>query len=187
MDGWDFQGEIATSDLVSSQQEYVFPTDILKFKRAEISYDGTTWRRLKIRDINDNPRQTDSTTVGQEFYQTDPEIDLHDSSIFLFPIPDANVTGGIKIWYEKKATDLSAVTDQPAFVEAYHNGLSHGAAVDYLRKYEEVGTNSTKLRDNLRQIEEIINDMQVFYRRRTQDQKYTIEPDFVDYDYGRDN
>jgi len=186
MDGWDFQGEIATTDLVANQQEYIFPSDILKIKRIEISYDGTTWRRLSIRDISSNPRQTDSTTVNQEFNKTDPQCDLYDSSVFLYPIPTAAVTGGLKIWYEKKVTDLSAVTDEPQFIEAYHAGLSYGAAVDYFNKYKEVEFNATKARDNQTLLDQLILDMQSFYRRRTQDQDYVVAPEFIDYDYGRE-
>jgi hypothetical protein len=186
MDGWDFQGEIATTDLVANQQEYVFPTDILKFKRAEISYDGTTWRRMDLIDVNNKPRQTDSTTINNEYSTYDPQVDLFDKSLFVYPIPTADVTGGLKIWYEKEASDLTAATDEPVFLEAYHPGLAYGAAVDYLSKYQEVEFNSSKLRDNQEKLNRLILDMQSFYRRRTQDQDYTVQGVYVDYDYGSD-
>ena len=186
MDGWDFQGEIATSDLVADQQEYVFPSDILKFKRAEVSYDGVTWRRAKLIDINSKPRQTDASTIANEDYKSDPEVDLFDRSLFLYPIPTADSTGGIKIWYEKQADDLSADADEPLLLEAYQTGLSIGASVDYFDKYREVEFNSSKSNENQLKLEKLILDMQSFYRRRTQDQDYTVQGQAVDYDYGRD-
>lgn len=187
MDGWDFKGEIATTNLVANQQEYIFPSDILKFKRAEVSYDeGVTWRRLEIFDINKRRRPTDATTVNQEFHKTDPAVDVYDQSLFLYPIPTANSTSGLKIWYEKKVDDLSNDTDEPEFLEAYHPGLAHGAAVDYFRKYREIKANSSKANDNLIEMEKIIDNMQETYRTRIQDEEYSLQPQFVDYDYGNE-
>lgn len=186
MDGWDFQGEVATTDLVADQQEYVFPSDILKFKRAEISYDGVTWRRLKLIDINNKPGQTNTATISNEISRDEPEVDIMDNSLFIYPTPTGAVSGGLKIWYEKEVTDLSEDTDEPNLIEAYHPGLAYGAAIDYFSKYREVEFNSTKANDNQLKLDELILDMQKFYRRRTQDQDYIVQGQAVDYDYGRD-
>jgi len=186
MDGWDFQGEVATADIVANQQEYVFPTGLLKFKRAEVTYDGVTWRRVKLSDINSDPRPTDTTTTTRDYTTYNPHLDLFDQSIFLYPTPTGNVTAGLKIWYEKDVTDLSADTDEPLLLKAYQKGLSVGGAIDYQKKYREVEGNSAKLLDNQNDLDAIIDNMQNFYRRRTQDQEYYLEPRFVDYDYGND-
>ena len=184
MDDWDFQGETATADLVASQQEYLFPTDILKIKRIEITYDGTNWNKVKMMDINKRSGATDSTTIGNEFNTEAPFADLHDQSLFLYPIPTAASTAGLKIWYEKEATELSAATSEPKFLEAYHKGLSYGAAIDYFEKYSEVEGNTNKRNLAKQNYNKIVEDMEEFYQTRNQDREYVIQPSFVDYDYG---
>jgi hypothetical protein len=184
MDDWDFQGEVATADLVAGQQEYVFPTDCLKIKRAELTYDGTNWSKVNFLDINEISSATDTTSISRNFTKTEPYADLHDNSLFLYPIPDANSAAGLKIWYEKKATDLSAVTDEPLLVEAYQKGLCYGAAKDYFEKYIEVGKNYNKRNLMASNLNEIREEMKNFYRKKIQDRTYRISGGFVDYGYG---
>ncbi|MFA6712138.1 MAG: hypothetical protein WCS33_05475 [Candidatus Caldatribacteriota bacterium] len=183
MDGWDFQGEIATANLVASQQEYVLPTDILKIKRIEITYDGTTWNKARFFDISEDPDPTDSTTITRNFSTNDPYVDLHDNSVFLFPVPTANVSAGIKIWYEKEATELSSATSEPVFAEAYHKILCYGAAKDYFEKYADVEGNTNKRNLQQQNYNRMLEDLKTFYNTKNQDRDYEIKPYFVDYDY----
>lgn len=178
MDGWDFKGEIATANLVSAHQEYVFPTDILKIKRVEITYDGTNWYNASPFDINMRSTATDTTSVASDFEKSSPYFDAYDNSMFLYPIPDANVTNGLKIWYEKEATELSSATDEPVIAEAYHKGLSYGAAKDYFQKYGKTEANVMEA-----ELQKYISRMKVFYNRKTQDDIYKVETSFVDYEY----
>lgn len=180
MDGWDFEGEIATTSLVASQQEYVFPSDILKIKRIEITYDGTNWYKVRFADVNTLDTTADSTTVNQNFQTTNPFADIHDSSIFLYPIPTATSTNGLKIWYENEVTELSADADEPTIPEAYQKGLCYGAATDYFDREAE----SKKSRYMEQKMEKNIFRMKDFVNRRNQDREYTIEQNFVDFEYG---
>jgi hypothetical protein len=183
MDDWDFQGEVATASLVASQQEYIFPTDLLKIKRVEVSYDGTNWYVAKPFDISERSEPLDTTSVATDFSTTDPYYDAHDISLFLYPIPSSNVSGGLKIWYEKEATELTAVTNEPVFAEAYHKGLAYGAAKDYFEKYMEVAGNANKAVQMEKNLEVVRQRMKDFYARRNQDRDYVMLPAFEDYDY----
>jgi len=181
MDGWDFKGEIGTASLVANQQEYTFPTDILKIKRVEITYDGTNWYTAQPMDINMRANATDTTSIANDFNKTNPYYDAYDNSMFLYPIPDAAVTNGLKIWYEKEADELSAATDEPTFAEAYHKGLSYGAAKDYFQKYGNAKASAMDV-----ELQTLISRMKVFYNRKMQDDSYMVSPSFVDYEYGND-
>lgn len=183
MDGWDFQGEVATTDLVEDQQEYVFPSDILKIKRIEVTFDGTTWENVQFMDINERGRATDTTSIGNDFSTSEPYADTHDSSLFLYPIPSAAVSGGLKIWYEKLPTQLSAATDEPKIARPFHVGLAYGAAKDYLEENVEMEGNDVRLSRAISNMEDVMRKMRALYRSRVQDRHYIVGSAFVDYGY----
>lgn len=148
MDEWDFQGEIATADLVANQQEYTFPTDILKIKRIELDYDGDG-KFVVAKPMDPGSRKETVATSAEinDIWDTSaPEYDTFDDSFFTFPVADTNRTGGIKVWYMKEvlpfsafagsATFIAGNTAEPAFEEAYHRILPLGASLDYAIKYK---------------------------------------------------
>lgn len=182
MDDWDFEGEIATASLVANQQEYTFPTDILKVKRVEVSYDGTKWEVVSRFDVNERGEATDSTSVRNDFNVNEPYADLHDNSLFLYPVPTANVSGGLKIFYEKLPTLLSSATDEPSFARPFHKGLAYGAAKDFCEQFPEGRQNH--LATNGNNLELTIARMKEFYQKRDQDREYSVATAFVSYDYG---
>jgi len=182
MDEWEFQGEVATGSTVEDQQEYILPTDILKIKRVEITYDGTTWYEARPMDINEKEGATDTTSIGNDFTQSEPKYDLMDNSIMFYPIPDATVVSSIKIWYENLPTALSAGTS-PEFAEPFHRGLAYGAAKDYFDKYLESGANADKSIKADNNMEKYIQRMKIFYRKRNQDRKYVVDINDTDYEY----
>jgi hypothetical protein len=185
MDDWDFQGEIATADLVASQQEYVFPSDILKLKRIEISYDGSTYYEAKPEDVNETENVSSSVAViNGDYDQSEPKYDLMDNSFFIKPVPTAAVVSGIKIWYEKLITKLSADTDEPTFARPFHKGLCYGASRDYFEKFIDKGGNATKLSVANQNLENYIARMKAYYRKKNQDRQYPVEIEDADYGYG---
>jgi len=183
MDDWDFQGEYATASLVASQQEYTLPTDLIKIKRVEITYDGTNWYPVSPIDINQISDPTDSTSVTNDFATSSPYYDLMDGSLFLYPVPTSNVTDGLKIWYEKEATELSGATDEPNIPEAYQKILCYGAAKDYFEKYSEREGFTNKRNLIQQNYNDLLERMKEFYNTKNQDRNYVIQPGYVDYDY----
>ena len=186
MDEWDFQAEYATTDLVTAQQEYTLPTDILKIKRVEVTFDGTTWREARPMDINEKTGANDTLSISQDFSTNSPYYDLMDESVFLYPIPTAGSTAGLKVWYEKLPTELTNATDEPNFARPFHKVLAYGAAKDFFEKYLEKGANQSKVVSMENNITRYTGKMRDFYRKRNQDRQYIVEPNIVDYDYGND-
>jgi hypothetical protein len=179
MDDWDFQADYATTNLVAGQQEYTLPTDIIKIKRVEVSYDGTNWYEANPMDINERTSANDATSVASDFSTASPMYDLMDSSLFLYPIPSANSTGGLKIWYEKNVTPLSSTSDIPVIIKSFHKGLCYGAAEDFFDKYPTKGdANKMQVKK-----EGIIELMKETYRKHNQDRPYVMTPTYVDYGY----
>jgi len=185
MDDWDFQGEIATSSLVANQQEMVFPSDILKIKRVEVTYDGTNWYTATKFDISERSSANDTTSIARDFDVSKPYVELHDNSVFLYPIPTVSVTGGIKIWYEKLPTFLSAVTDEPTFSRPFHVGLAYGAAKDFLEQYPSK-ENSPRLVSATNNVTVVLGRMKEFYQKKDQDRDYVVSASYVEWGYGND-
>lgn len=186
MDGWDFQGEVATAALVTDQQEYSFPTDIMKIKRVEVTYDGTNWYNVAFMDINERGAATDTTSISNDFSESKPYADLHDNSLFLYPIPGSGSAAGLKIWYEKLPTALSAATDEPVIARQFQTGLAYGAAKDYLETNGDIPGNDIRLVQAQKNLGIIISNMKQFYNKRNQDRDIVALPIFEDYGYGHD-
>ena len=147
MDAWDFKGEIATAALSATQQEYTFPTasnsGLLKIKRIETDMDNDEkFTPTDHIDINEYPHISLASTaqINKYFSKSDPKYALFDNSFFLFPVPDTNVTTGIKIWYEENITDFTATTAnntaEPAFPRSFHRIVSLGSTLDYAKKFK---------------------------------------------------
>jgi len=121
----------ATDNLVASTQNYSLPSGTLRIKRVEVLYStGGTWRQVNIFDINEKSSANDSTTIAGEFSQTKPYGDILGTSIYLYPIPNAAVTGGLKFWYIANPAELTATTETPTAPAEYHRMLADLVALD---------------------------------------------------------
>lgn len=174
-DDWDFQGEIATADLVANQREYVFPADILKIKRIELKLDGSNWRVANFIDEAEIGTSIASEEdIVRRFNNTNPYVSLFDRSIFIYSGTISDVTAGIKIWYSEEIvgkdnngndiTAFSAGTDTPNIAEAFQRGLVYGAAKDWFDKYNM----TERSREMERQVNTIIEKMKQFYSKRSE-------------------
>ena len=196
MDDWDFHGEIATANLSANQQEYIFPTDILKIKRIEIDYDGDG--AYGIVDLIDSATIDSSIAtsaqINNAFGAGDPKYDAYNESLFLFPVPDTDVTNGLKIWYSKNVTQLTGtaagLTAEPVIKKPFQKILSLGASLDYGRKYqiEELIRNCERelygrvaTRRGL--IGGLIDKMKKFYSTRTKDAILGFRSKYFDINY----
>lgn len=126
---------IATAPLVINQQDYSLPASLgaLRVERVDVTYDGTNWRRAKPLDTNAINTALDTTSVSNYFSTDAPRYDLRAGSVFLFPIPTANVAQGLKIYYARGPLEFitTDTTKQPGFDVAFHRIISLGAAYDY--------------------------------------------------------
>ena len=102
---WEINGEVATTNIVASQQEYILPTDLISLKRVEINFTGATngWTVMTPLDM----RQM-GTAISNETASSDsPRVRIFDNSLFLEDYPDTAVTAGLKVYYSKEAAELS--------------------------------------------------------------------------------
>jgi hypothetical protein len=176
-DDWDFQGQIATANVVANQQDYPFPSDVLTVKRLEIS-DGTNWSLATPVDINEyRTYAVGSSAVSNEILAGLTQYSAFNNSLYLHPIPGSSVTSGLKLWYGKKATALSATTMEPPFTAAYHRGLSYGVAKDWFQKIGD--PTGAKQMEN--EMEKIIARMKHYYSNRLPDREYRLKPLIQDY------
>lgn len=116
----NYKSEVSTANLVADQQEYVLPDDAMRLKRLEVTYDGTNWKNVIFFDINERRKQTDTTTVSNDFSTDKPYADVHDTSVFLYPVPTAARTNGLKLWYSVRPQDMTLTTQSADVPKEYH-------------------------------------------------------------------
>lgn len=188
MDEWDFDdsnigdaGFIKTYNLVSGTQTVTLPASdkILKIKRAEITYDGTTWYRLSPLDVNEYGDTSDAATVANNFSKSSPYYDVHGNYVYLYPIPDANVTGGLKLWVAREIDEFTTAdtTQEPGIDEPFHEMIAVGASLDYAFAHNlaNAGGLASKFVDYEQRIRQ-------YYGSRQEDRAMTMKPSNVDYE-----
>jgi len=142
---------IATTDLVSGQQDYGFTTDMLVVTRIEAKDANGKWVGLTPIDQNDlnqgsygyqsntvNGISTDRQSLTA-FMDTNGNPIYYDkiaNSIFLYPAPNYNSTDGLKVYFQRKMDDFVAAdtTKVPGFASHLHRYVSYFAARDYAAK-----------------------------------------------------
>jgi hypothetical protein len=149
---------IATANIVASQQDYSLPSTCQRVQRVEV--DGVLAESI---DIHDMDLATSQEETGS------PHYDLVGRSIFLYPTPSANITSGLKVFFDRDVTDLSSTSDVPGFALAFHRILSLGASIDFSRN-----ENDRKLwvADKTR----LENGLKRFYSKRGIQRKTIIKP-----------
>lgn len=142
MDGWDFDDAnldntafIKTYDITANTQSVKLPLSdkILKIKRAEITFDGTNWYRMAPMDLNEYGGVTTAAEIANNFSTSQPFYDLVGNYVYIYPIPTASVTGGLKLWIVREIDEFatSDTTQEPGFAEPFHDMLAIGSARDY--------------------------------------------------------
>lgn len=189
MGNWDFQGDIATANLVANQREYPFPSDLLVIKRIEI-YLSNEWRVATLFDVSEcSYKISTEADITEHFTNEAPYVDLHDDSLFFYSGTIAEKIAGIKIWYTREIVgkdsngtviaSFTADADTPNIAEAFQRGLIYSAALDFFTKFG-MGPDGDRMEAKL---EKVIARMKIFYNRRAHDEKVVIKSamSFEDY------
>lgn len=137
--GWNFDDSnfttvpIATANLVLNQQDYGLATSHIKILGVEIKESGGNWRPLTEIDELEFSRRNESLSAyynngGTAITGTPLEYNLIGTSVFLYPTPSYNSTGGIKIRFQRPPSYF-ATTDTTKV--AGINELHHTYLTDY--------------------------------------------------------
>lgn len=182
IDGWDYQYETATTNLVANQREYIFPSNLLTIKKVQLKLDGTNWKDATFFDPQETGAPIASeTNITDKFSNDSPVIDIGDRSMFIYSGTITDVTAGIKIWYTEEnvgrdsslddITSFSDDNDTPNIAESFQRGLIYGACYDYFSKYE-MDAQADRMKGRL---EGIISRMKTFYGQRVQGRIFAIQ------------
>lgn len=188
MDEWDFDdinnadtGFIKTYNLVSGTQTITLPASdkILKIKRAEITYDGSTWYKLNPLDINEYGDTSDPTTIANNFTKSKPYYDVHGNYVYLYPIPDAAVSGGLKLWVTREVDAFTAAdtTQSPGIDKPFHDMIAVGASLDYAFAHNLANVNSLAAK-----FVDYENRLKQYYGSRQEDRAIVMKPSNVNYE-----
>jgi len=128
---WEFSGEKSTTNLVSGQSEYVLPTSMVALNRVAIKYSSSGNFVYAERIDDQETREAFENGTISRGSEASPVFREFDNSIFIYPVPSANVTAGLAIETMEDVTDLSSGSDSPNLNPLIHQVLSMGAAMDY--------------------------------------------------------
>lgn len=126
---------IGTTNLVLNQSDYSFLTDeqnnkILNLLRIDIMDSAGVYRKLDVINEADIPEAIDSllVTAGKPQYYDK----IADNIIRLYPKPDANVTAGLKFYFQRVGSYFTAsdTTKEPGVSPLLHRGYVIAAAYD---------------------------------------------------------
>lgn len=137
----------AYHDLVANQREYPLDDTLLNSIFAvEISFDGTTWIRMRRDlDLRQYTRTTDETTIVSLFANSEGRCyyDIIRKSLFIYTgTISNNVTNGIKVWYHTYPADITSLSSTvdmaidpngvtAGFPRQFHELLGRAVIIDY--------------------------------------------------------
>jgi len=177
---WEFDDQnatdlpIATTDLISGQQDYSFDPTFLIVSRVEVKDQNGSWIALSPFSQADIPRGGLPGFVPSQSltdFLSNPGVpqyyDKMANSIFLYPKSSYNSTAGLKVYFQRNVSYFvpTDTTKTPGFSNMFHRILSMSAALDYAR------AKNLDIKTNLAQdLQELWSDLQAYYTRKSKDE-----------------
>jgi len=125
---------IGTTNIVLDQSDYSFLTDeqgnrIITLTRIDIKDSSGNWTRLKELDEGEEVKALNEVVVSgvpTGYYK------IADNIIRLNRLPEANVTGGLKFYFQRVPSYFVATdtTKEPGFANLLHRGFVIASALD---------------------------------------------------------
>ena len=169
---------VATATLVSGQRDYAFPTDILKIKRIDITYDGTNWYKAEAFDIGEYVNGVgNDTIVDSNFQKSKPKYDTKYNSIWVYPLAsDGN--GQMRIEYTRDINSFttSSTTTQPGIDKAFHPLIAKFASLEWAISK---GLSSKNDLNVLCQEDEV--RIKKHYGRKNEDRDLVVKSNYISY------
>ena len=123
------------TDLVANQEKYLYPSTCLRMKRAEVTFDGTNWKKFLFEDSSQvQDIALDPSSISENYSTSNPRIDFFGSYLMLRPIPATNMSGALKLWFFERpsllisSASLFALSTFLITPQEYHLGIAHGIA-----------------------------------------------------------
>lgn len=133
---------VATTAIVSGQQQYNLAVTHLAIDRIEIAYTASDWRVLsqvdqqQFKGGNAQSLNTLSTSGKPTQY------DISGTTLFLYPVPDYSLSAALKLYYTRgplkfdyttgKFTDgTGSTSSQPGFASIFHEGIPYKGALNF--------------------------------------------------------
>jgi hypothetical protein len=137
---WEFDDSnqtdlpIATTALVSGQQDYAMAVTHIEIERVELKDEEGNWRKLTPIDQADVYDQSITDFMGTN--GTPMYYDKVGSSIFLYPTPDYSQSASLKVFFTRPpvsvlSSDISSTSTSPGFNALYHDLVAYWVAYDY--------------------------------------------------------
>ena len=157
----------ATLDLVAGTSTVALPSDFYKAKNI--------YRVLDDKSVPLDYREGFDDYIYSEYSMGTymPSVKIRGSNLVFNPPPQSSVTGGIMIEYWPVITELSAVTDEPAFTEQWQEIIPMKAALiaKAMREEEDV----QNIAEMLAMEENMMNDsIQSMTNQRSSTDPYVI-------------
>lgn len=126
---------IATTSLVSGQQDYALAVSHIKIQRVECAVDSSASNWIVLEHYNQEDEESALSSLAA-VSGTPFRYDQIGASILLDPKPNFNCTNGLKLYFQRGPTvftsgDLSTGTAVPGFNSLYHDLISLWCSYDY--------------------------------------------------------
>jgi hypothetical protein len=192
---------IGKRDLVANQQDYKFNTALwalatpeggadlsastiapFKLRRVELSYDGgTTWNKAEPLQRGEKSTPSDQTSINNQFQTTKPFYSVEYGAIWTYPIPVANSSKGMKLYFDRQVTeftlsDLTTGTKSPGFDANFHMILAYGPAYEFA-----IANGKSNLDETKKELEQLMQELRVFTGSKDSDRSWGLKANFVPY------
>ena len=126
---------IATTQIVSSQQDYSIPSEALIVNDLEVKDASGNWCDL----IPITSEEIDKLQAEKEFFKTNGlpiYYLLIGGSFKLFPTPNYTQAASLRISFDRGATTFTSgdTTKTPGFVSQFHDAVAVGMALEWARE-----------------------------------------------------
>lgn len=137
--GWDVDDKtftdfsVSTTPTIANQRDYAFPTNLMRIKRIDVTYDGTNWYRVNPIDSAELGYGIgNDTVVDSKFSQAEPRYDVRAQSLLLYPRP-TDALGTIRVEFDRDIDgfETSDTTKTPGIDTALHHVLVLGIKLEW--------------------------------------------------------
>lgn len=166
-DGNNINLPIATQNLTAGTSAYALPTDALTVRAVEFIDSNGNWKRaMPITDEALREVETSSvafTRSGDPVY-----YELLGTTIKLSPCPSTTQSSGLKVFFDRGSVAFEATdtTKQPGFASEFHNAVTVGASLEWMKPNKSTQGVFVNLTNDWRQYEQDIKDFYVMRYRQ---------------------